>query len=91
MKTRISTIVNRLYAIAVIATTGVLVAIALLHTTSDTYTTLHQSSYICLAIAGTIAYLTALFTAKNSNIVGWLLIAIELYLAGIIFQLFSLF
>ena len=79
-----------LFAVPVILTAGAVVAIAFMHPLSDEYTQNHQLSYICLTSAGTIAFLVSLFVTKNRLITGILMLAIELYLFGILFQLFTL-
>lgn len=74
----------------IIVTASVVIAIAFMYPLSDEYTENHQLSYICLTSAGTIAFLVSLFVTKNRLINGILMVAIEFYLFGITFQLFTL-
>ena len=89
-KWRIDLVSSWLFATIVIITAGVLIAIALMHPLSEEYTVNHQLSYVLLTLAGTIAYLASLFATRNLVIRGILILVIELYLFGILFQLFTL-
>lgn len=89
-KWRVALISSWLFAAIVVITTGLLIALALMSPLSEEYTMNHRLSYILLSLAGTIAYLASLFATRKPNIRGILILAIELYLFGLFFQLFTL-
>jgi ABC-type Fe3+-siderophore transport system permease subunit len=79
-----------IWALFAVATAGVILAIAYLNPLSEEYTRNHQLSFVCLSAASTIAFLVALFSTKKALVHSILMLAIELFLGGMIFQLLTL-
>lgn len=87
---RVRNITTWAFVTITLITTVVLIAIALLNPLSAQYTMNHRLSYVLLSLAGAVAYILALFSTQNQTIRGWSILVIELYLFGILFQLFAL-
>ncbi len=73
-----------------IFTTVYLIVIALLNPLSEHYTLNNQWGYITMSLAGTIGYILAMLSISNKTVRMWSILVIELYLFGLLFQLFAL-
>ena len=78
------------YLIIAVVTLAGLLYIALGYPLSEKYTEYHRYSYVLMGIAGFLGIIVSLLSTKKEQVKGILVLVLELYLLGLVFQLFSL-